>query len=56
MPLPVNIDSTYADDGGDATVALHQQHHDEIHAFVNAGGSSNPLDGNVVISTRIFAR
>lgn len=38
MTLPVNIDSTYADDGGDASVALHQQHHDEIHAAVNNQG------------------
>jgi lysophospholipase L1-like esterase len=36
MPLlPTNVDVTYADSGGDATVALHQQHHDQIHAFVN---------------------
>lgn len=33
--LPVNIDTTYADDGGDASVALHQQHHDSIHAARN---------------------
>lgn len=36
MVLPTNIDSVYADDGGDASVKEHQQHHDEIHAAVNA--------------------
>lgn len=35
MALPVNVDSTYADSGTDASVALHQQHHDTIHAAVN---------------------
>lgn len=35
MVLPVDIDTTYADDGADASVKTHQQHHDEIHAFVN---------------------
>jgi hypothetical protein len=33
--LPVNIDATYAD-AGDASVPLHQQHHDASHAIVNA--------------------
>lgn len=33
--LPVNLDSTYADDGADATVKLHQQYHDTVHGFVN---------------------
>ena len=35
MPLPVNIDTTYADDGGDASVQLHQAHHDDLHGFFN---------------------
>lgn len=35
MALPVNVDSTYADSGTDASVALHQQHHDSIHSAVN---------------------
>jgi acyl-CoA thioesterase-1 len=35
MTLPVNIDSTYADSGTDSTIALHQKHHDTIHAAVN---------------------
>lgn len=33
--LPVNI-NTYPDSGTDVTVALHQAHHDAIHAIVNA--------------------
>jgi hypothetical protein len=33
--LPVNIDATYADDAGDASVKLHQQHHDTVHEFVD---------------------
>lgn len=36
MALPVNVDSTYADSGTDASVALHQQHHDTIHKTINA--------------------
>jgi hypothetical protein len=32
--LPVNIDSTYADSGTDASVKLHQQYHDTIHGVV----------------------
>lgn len=35
MPLPVNVDTTYADDGGDASVKTHQQHHDIVHGAVN---------------------
>lgn len=34
-PLPVTIDSTYADSGTDASVKLHQQHHDALHALYN---------------------
>lgn len=33
--LPVNIDSTYADNGGDASVKIHQQHHDSLHGIAN---------------------
>lgn len=33
--LPVNVDSTYSDDTGDASVKLHQQHHDSIHTIAN---------------------
>lgn len=33
--LPVNVDSTYSDTG-DASVKLHQQHHDALHAAYNA--------------------
>lgn len=43
MVLPVNIDSSYADDGTDGSVALHQQNHDQIHAFVN-----NPFETLVI--------
>ena len=35
LPLPVNIDTTYANDAGDPSVVAHQQHHDDIHAAVN---------------------
>ena len=45
--LPVNIDSTYADDGGDASVKTHQQHHDTIHTAVNKISTSIPSDGQV---------
>lgn len=34
--LPVNIDTTYADSASDASVALHQQHHDALHGTYNA--------------------
>lgn len=54
--LPVNVDTTYADDAGDASVKTHQQHHDEIHAFVNAGAGGSPLDANNIIAVRIFSR
>jgi hypothetical protein len=33
--LPVNIDATYAD-AGDASVPIHQQHHDTGHTTLNA--------------------
>lgn len=33
--LPENIDTTYADDLEDDSVAVHQQHHDAIHDIVN---------------------
>jgi hypothetical protein len=45
MPLPVNIDSTYADDGSDASVQAHQQHHDVIHQFVNSGPFAPSITG-----------
>lgn len=40
--LPVDIDTAYSDDAGDASVALHQQHHDAIHAIVNAIDTAVP--------------
>jgi hypothetical protein len=36
VQLPVDIDATYADSSADDSVKLHQQHHDAIHAVVNA--------------------
>lgn len=40
--LPVNIDTTYVDSGTDASVKTHQQHHDAIHAIVNAVDTAVP--------------
>lgn len=45
--LPVTIDSAYADDGSDATVKLHQQHHDVLHAFANEFDTATRQDGQV---------
>ncbi len=39
--LPVNLDTTYADSGTDASVKLHQQHHDTLHAAVKAAGPTD---------------
>lgn len=36
VALPVNIDTTYADSDAEPSVKTHQQHHDVIHAAVNA--------------------
>jgi hypothetical protein len=40
--LPVNIDTTYADDGGDASVQEHQSHHDTLHGLFNAIDGATP--------------
>lgn len=40
--LPVNIDSSYADSGTDASIQLHQQHHDTIHTIINAVDTALP--------------
>ena len=40
--LPVNIDTTYADDGGDASVQEHQAHHDSLHVLFNAIDGATP--------------
>jgi len=40
--LPVNIDTTYADDGGDASVQIHQSHHDTLHGLFNAIDGATP--------------
>jgi hypothetical protein len=65
MVLPVNIDSTYADSGTDASVALHQQHHDTIHAGVNSladvfaitnyGASTGASDNTTAVQAAINA-
>ena len=34
--LPTNLEGEYPDDQGDPSVRLHQEHHDAIHAAVNA--------------------
>ncbi len=41
--LPVNIDATYADSEQDASIKLHQQHHDIIHAAINQQVSKGEL-------------
>lgn len=51
MVLPVNIDSTYPNSGDDPSVALHQQHHDEIHAKLNGiaeGATANSPDATLL--------
>lgn len=45
--LPVNI-TAYPDDANDGTVALHQVHHDAIHAIVNA------IDKDTLPSVPVF--
>lgn len=48
--LPVNVDAVYADDPGDASKKLHQQHHDAIHARVNIlDKDTAPFDGAVYV-------
>lgn len=63
LPLPVNLDTTYADDTGDPTVQLHQAHHDDVHHALNqvgwykiakvtaAGGETSLFSGNLHPST-----
>ena len=57
--LPVNIDTTYADSGTDASVKLHQQHHDAIGGIVNDFDVANfgtagyvPIGNGTVLVTR----
>lgn len=50
--LPVNVDSTYADSGTDASVKTHQQHHDSIHALVNKLDIAAPTSGIVYASAQ----
>lgn len=47
--LPVNVDTTYADDINDASVKLHQQHHDAVHAIVNQFDTSTPTVNTVPV-------
>lgn len=46
--LPINVDTTYADDAGDASVKLHQQHHDSIHTIINQFDAN----GGLLINTQ----
>lgn len=60
MVLPVNIDTVYADDGADASVKLHQQHHDTIHAAINtltAGRAAfvRYTTGNITLNSNVWA-
>lgn len=57
--LPVNIDTSYADDGGDASAKTHQQHHDLTHAVANDFDIANtgtvgyvPIGNGTVLVTR----
>lgn len=45
--LPVNISATFAESKEDASVTLHQQHHDIIHAAVNSQVSKGDLVFNL---------
>ena len=45
--LPVNINATFDDSEVDASIALHQQHHDIIHAAVNIQVSKGELVFNL---------
>jgi len=46
--LPVNIDAAYPDSATDASVKLHQQYHDGIHALVNQFDvGATPTNGQV---------
>lgn len=57
--LPVSIDTTYADSNTDASVKVHQQHHDLIHTVVNVFDTANlaqsgfvPVGNGTVLVTR----
>ncbi len=45
--LPVNINATYANSGTDPSIALHQQHHDIVHAAINNQVSQGDLIFNL---------
>lgn len=46
--LPVDIDATYANDAGDASVELHQQHHDALHALYNDILGATPAGASII--------
>jgi hypothetical protein len=57
--LPVNVDTTYANSGTDASVKVHQQHHDAVHNVVNDFDIANsgtagyvPIGNGTVLVTR----
>jgi hypothetical protein len=57
--LPVNVDTSYADSGTDASVQLHQAHHDAVHNVVNDFDTANaasagfvPVGNGTVLVTR----
>lgn len=52
MLLPTDLDATYGDDPADATAALHQQHHDEVHRRHNLAELGHYGD---VLASRIVA-
>ena len=45
--LPVNINASFDDSAADSSIALHQQHHDIIHAAVNVQVSKGELAFNL---------
>jgi len=47
--LPTNIDSTYGDSTTDASVKVHQQQHDVIHAVVNRFDTASPSVGQLLV-------
>lgn len=47
--LPVNIDASYLDDGTDASVQAHQEHHDAIHALYNNLVGSGAAAGTALL-------
>lgn len=44
MLLPTDVVATYPDDAADPSIALHQQHHDLLHAAVNTLVTAAPVN------------